>query len=374
MNKETRKKKARVTWAYSVLMAFSLLAVAHPTTADPAVMRNRRATPASRSTVKPVQSVAATVETSPVPNAEDAADDSAIWIDPIDASRSAIIGTDKQGGIAVYDLAGKQIQYLPDGKMNNVDIRAGFPLGGESVALVAASNRSDDTIALYRMNPFTRMLEDVAARRVKTVMAYGCCMYRSAKTGKFYYFVNDKFGQVEQWELFDNGERKVDARRVRSLKLASQVEGCVADDDLGYFYIGEENVGIWKYRAEPNGGGRRTLVDRTGPRGRLAADVEGLTIAYGKNGKGYLIASSQGDNSYVIYRREGRNRYVKTFQIIAGNGIDEVSNTDGIDVTTANLGPAFPRGVFIAQDGLNDGFNQNFKLVPWHLITGENLP
>lgn len=372
MKKETGKKIARVISIYSILIALSLLTVAQPTT-NPATSNNRRA-PASRSTVKPVHSVAATVETHPVPNAEDAADDSAIWIDQADASRSAIIGTDKQGGIAVYDLAGNQIQYLPDGKMNNVDIRAGFPLGGQSVALVAASNRSDDTIALYRMNPSTRMLEDVAARRVKTLMAYGCCMYRSAKTGKFYYFVNDKFGNVEQWELFDNGEDKVDTKRVRTLKLATQVEGCVADDDLGYFYIGEENVGIWKYRAEPNGGRRRTLVDSTGPRGHLAADVEGLTIAYGKNGKGYLIASSQGDNSYIIYRREGRNRYVKTFRIIADNGIDEVGNPDGIDVTTASLGPAFPRGVFIAQDGLNEGHNQNFKLVPWHLITGETLP
>jgi 3-phytase len=132
--------------------------------------------------VSPIHSVAATVETHPVPSAEDAADDPALWIDPTDASRSTIIGTDKLGGIAVYDLAGNQIQYLTDGKMNNVDIRTSFPLGGQSVALVAASNRSDDTIALYRMNPSTRMLEDVAARRVKTVTAYGCCMYRSAKT------------------------------------------------------------------------------------------------------------------------------------------------------------------------------------------------
>jgi 3-phytase len=115
-------------------------------------------------------------------------------------------------------------------------------------------------------------------------------------------------------------------------------------------------------------------VDRTGPQGHLAADVEGLTIAYGKNGKGYLIASSQGENAFVLYRREGRNRYVKAFRIIADNGIDEVGKTDGIDVTTANLSPALPFGVFIAQDGFNEGYNQNFKLVPWHLVTGEGRP
>ncbi|MBK8315004.1 MAG: phytase [Acidobacteria bacterium] len=37
-------------------------------------------------------------------------------------------------------------------------------------------------------------------------------------------------------------------------------------------------------------------------------------------------------------------------------------------MTTANLGPAFPYGLFVAQDGFNDKGNQNFKLVPLQLI------
>ena len=70
----------------------------------------------------PVESVGATVETEPVPSGGDAADDPAIWVHPSDPAESTIIGTDKQGGLVVYDLAGKQLQYLPDGKMDNVDL------------------------------------------------------------------------------------------------------------------------------------------------------------------------------------------------------------------------------------------------------------
>ncbi|PYU87617.1 MAG: hypothetical protein DMG08_27670, partial [Acidobacteria bacterium] len=77
---------------------------------------------------------------------------------------------------------------------------------------------------------------------------------------------------------------------------------------------------------------------------------------------------SQGNSTYVVYRREQSNQYVKTFRIAGGNGIDGTSDTDGIDVTTAHLGPAFPHGVFVAQDGHNDNGNQNFKLVPWQSI------
>lgn len=313
--------------------------------------------------------VSATIETAPVPSGGDAADDPAIWVNPKDPSQSTIIGTNKQGGLGVYALDGKQLQYLSDGLMNNVDLRTGFSLGGQEVALVAAGNRADNSIAIYRVNASTRMLENVAARKIVTLPAYGSCLYRSRKSGKLYYFVASKSGEAEQWELSDNGGGKVDAKSVRRFKVGTQLEGCVADDELGHLYIGEEAVGIWKYGAEPDSGENRVQVDRAGAGGHLVADVEGLTIAYGKDGTGYLIASSQGNNSYVVYRREQNNAYVKTFSITANNGIDGVEDTDGIDVSMANLGPAFPQGVFVAQDGLNDKGNQNFKLVPLQFIT-----
>jgi len=319
----------------------------------------------------PVDSVSATVETEPVRSGGDAADDPAIWVHPSNPAESTIIGTDKQGGLVVYDLAGKQLQYLSDGKMDNVDLRPGFPLGGQQVALVTAGNRQDNSIAIYRVNPQTRTLENVAARKITTLPIYGSCMYRSAKTGKFYYFANSKSGAVEQWELTDNGSGKVEAKKVRNFKLGSVTEGCVADDELGHFYISEETVAIWKYGAEPDAGEARTAVDKAGA-GRLVADIEGLAIAYAKDGTGYLIASSQGNNSFVIYRREGQNEYVKTFRVVPGNNLDAVEETDGIEVATANLGPAFPHGVFIAQDGINDRGNQNFKLVPWQAIMSKS--
>ncbi|HET9223437.1 MAG TPA: phytase, partial [Roseiflexaceae bacterium] len=344
----------------ALMFSISLIACGAPDTAAPS--------PPS-APVRPAAPlpVAATVETAQVPNDGDAADDPAIWVHPGNPALSTVIGTDKKGWLAVYSLDGTQIQYLPDGKMNNVDIRAGFQLGGQSIALVAASNRNN-SIALYRVNPSTRRLENVAARAITTGAGYGACMYHSATTGKFYYFVNSEQGEVEQWELFATSAAKVDATKVRAFDVGSQTEGCVADDQLGYFYIGEEAKGIWKYGAEPSAGEARTQVDTTGSGGHLAADVEGLTIYDAGGGRGYLIASSQGDNTFVLYRREGANAYVTTFEIVAAGHVDGVSQTDGIDVTSANLGPAFPQGMFIAQDGKNDECNQNFKFVRWQSI------
>jgi hypothetical protein len=59
---------------------------------------------------------------------------------------------------------------------------------------------------------------------------------------------------------------------------------------------------------------------------------------------------------------------------VDGNGIDGTSDTDGIDVTRAALGEAFPKGLFVAHDGQNDVGHQNFKLVPWQAIAGAFAP
>lgn len=338
----------------AILLALTLLALA-----------GCAGRPASQPAV-PV--VAPAIETEPLPHAGDAADDPAIWVNDRDPAQSAIVGTDKLGGLAVYDLSGRQLQYLPDGQMNNVDLRPGFPLGGQPVVLVTAGNRTNNSIAIYRLDPATRQLASVAARTIATLEAYGSCMYHSAATGAFYYFVNSKAGAVEQWQLFDDGAGRVDARKLRSFEVGSQTEGCVADDELARFYIGEEQVGIWRYGAEPGDGAPRVQVDRTGAGGHLTSNVEGLALASGADGTGYLVASSQGSSSYALYRRAGDNAYVASFAIGAANGVDGVSETDGLDATAANLGPVFPHGLLVVQDGSNDGANQNFKLVPWQAL------
>ena len=313
-----------------------------------------------------LRQVSASVETQPVTHSGDAADDPAIWIHPSDPALSTIIGTDKQGGLEVYNLSGTRLQTLAHGDMNNVDIRSGFVLGGQSVDLVTAGNRSNSTLAIYRVDPVSRLLVSVNARTISTGSIYGSCMYRSPITGKYYFFQNNQSGVVKQWELLATVDAKVDAVQVRSFDVGTQTEGCVADDETASFYIGEEERGIWKYGAEPAAGTARLLVDSVGS-GKLTGQVEGLTIAYGPNGTGYLMASSQGDSRFVIYDRQ-TGAYVRKFSIVSGPSIDGTTDTDGIDVSTANLGGAFPGGVFVAQDGSNSGGNQNFKLVPLNLI------
>lgn len=318
--------------------------------------------------------VSASMETEPVKSFGDAADDPAIWVHPDKPELSVIIGSQKKRGINVYSLTGELIQSRADGRINNVDLRYGFELDGRKVDVVTASNRSTDGISVYIIDKETRTLVDVADGIIDTGMSdpYGQCMYRSAASGKYYVYINDTDGLVRQWELLDSGNGKIGATPVREFNAGSQTEGCVADDETGDLYVGEENVGIWKYSAEPDGGDARTLVDSTDDAGNLTADVEGLAIYYGKDGGGYLVASNQGADSYALYERGGDNAFIGIFHVVADDatGIDGISETDGLDVNSAYLGPDYPEGVFVAQDGRNisPAERQNFKLVPWHRI------
>ncbi len=311
-------------------------------------------------------SVAATVETAPSPGD---ADDPAIWVHPRDPAKSLIIGTDKDSGLGVYTLDGAQVQFVAQGEPNNVDLRDGFRSAGREVSLVVAADDENRRLWVYEVDAGAGRLVDVAARPITTeIEAHGLCLYRSSASGRFYAFPNDQDGRTEQWELYDAGSGRVDARRVRGpWDVGGSVEGCVADDERGLLYIGEEERGIWKYDAEPDAPtDARRLVDSTGPSGHLEADVEGLAIRYGPGEGGLLIASSQGDSSFVVYSRSGNNAFLGKLRVRNG-GIDGCDETDGIDVEARPLGPDFPAGLFVCHDGSDHDEGRkttNFKLVP----------
>jgi 3-phytase len=322
----------------------------------------------------PLPTVTALVETVPVASYGDAADDPAIWAHPTDPAKSLIVATDKKAGMAVYDMQGKLLQFRADGKMNNTDLRNGFALGGKQVTLVTASDRTHKSVAIYRLDPDRRELVDVADGVQDTGMAdpYGLCMYRSAKTAKTYVFVNTGDGLMRQWELLDAGNGRVRIAQVREFHLASQAEGCVADDESGVLYVGEEDVALWRMSAEPDGGDAMTAVDRVADNKAIKDDLEGVGIYDLGGGRGYIVVSSQGNNSYAVYRRDGDRAYLGSFAVVAdgARGIDGISETDGLEVTSRNLGPGFKHGAMIAQDGRNvlPVENQNYKYVPWESI------
>jgi 3-phytase len=324
-------------------------------------------------TLQGVPAVYATAETPAVKAGlgDDAADDPAIWINPVDSTKSAIIGTVKHYGLEVYDLQAQLLHSYKTGNPNNVDVRLGFPLAnGEKIDLAACSDRSANEVLVFKINPADASLSLISGGRIKSKMGevYGICLYKNGHTDQFYVFLNGKDGTVEQYELLPFGENEVSAKLVRTLKLASQPEGMVADDYYGVVYFGEEDKGIWRANAAPDSSPIPTLLQKSGmDNPNIAYDIEGLALYMISDSTGYLLASSQGNNSYAVFGRQDGNSYLGSF-IIGDGTIDGTYDTDGIEATAANLGGTFSQGIFVAQDGANldaagKAQAQNFKLV-----------
>lgn len=306
----------------------------------------------------------------PVSSGMDAADDPAIWVNPIDPGRSLILGADKGAGLGVYDLDGRLLQFLSDGRINNVDVRPGFTEYPTLAHLAVASDRTRTALAIYAIDGETRYVSRVEARTIPAGFndVYGLCMYRSPHSGEVYAFATSDDGQFNQWRLFPRGPDKVDAELVRHVKIGTMTEACVVDDENGYLYVAEERVGVWRYGAEPGAGEQRVAVVAIEAGGPLTADLEGLAIYKSDKTDGYLVVTSQGSDNYSVYERLPPHAYRGTFRIRANarDGIDGTSQTDGIDITNLPL-PGYPRGLLVAQDGRYDQ-SQDFKYVSWEEI------
>ena len=316
-------------------------------------------TPPPAATPAPGRQVAAVAETDPVDTAADAAADPAIWRNRRDPAASLVIGTDKKAGIHVYDLSGRRLSFTPAARLNNVDLRE---VRGRVIA--AASDRADIAqahVALFTLDTVAKKLVPMGRYPVGAGEAYGMCLWTRAADKALFGFVVMKDGRIDQVSIDLRGATPA-VRTVRSMKVGTQAEGCVVDDRTGLLYVAEEDVGLWRFAADPAAPVAGTAIAKVDG-ATLVADAEGLALAPSGRSGGYLVASSQGDNAYTLYALPGVT-YAGRFRI-GGGAIDGTSETDGIELILGNFGPRFPGGLMVAQDGDNAPDTQNFKYVSW---------
>ncbi|MFF3323414.1 phytase [Streptomyces sp. NPDC002889] len=348
------------------------------------------------------------------------ADDPAIWRNAADPGRSLVIATAKEGGLRVYDLDARPLQAVPapppaatgdaPGRFNNVDLVHGLRLPSGRADLAVTTDRGHDRLRVYRIDrarpggPLTDITDPVAPAVFSANQdeindqrtAYGLATWTDPATGRSYALVSrrERTG-IALLELTATAGGKVTYRKIRTLDLPSsfrlpggtswtpcaepgelpQVEGMVVDPANGMLYAGQEDVGIWRMRADLTSAPE--LIDKVREYGvpatydeptdecvpgadpgyggrRLSADVEGLTLLTEPDGDGYVLASSQGDNTFAAYDREvaDDNEYEAGFRVTAASAsLDGSEECDGAAVLNASLGRKYPNGLLVVQDG-----------------------
>ena len=308
----------------------------------------------------PLQHVPADAETTPMANAGDLADDPALWVHPGNPALSLILGTNKEEGLFVYDLAGREHEHLTVGRVNNVDVRGD---------LAVASNDQVNGLSWIRITATEQgaVIRHIGDTKVQTNAPYGACL--GIQEERPVAGVTYPDGTVELWRATDRGDR-ITAELARTEKFASQVEGCVFDDTEQRLFIGEEDHGVWSLDlADP--ASRPREVDTIAAGKGLVEDVEGISLYTLDDGTGYLVVSAQGADRFILYERQPPHRVVGAIRIASSRDglVDGVSHTDGLEASSVPL-PQYPRGLLIVQDDANPWIekDQNFKLVDWRSV------
>jgi 3-phytase len=284
-------------------------------------------------------------------------DDPAIWINPNDATKSLIIGTDKDtdGGLYAFDLEGKIIAKSEVLKRpNNVDIAYGFVLDGKKVGIAVTTERESNTIRVFSL-PDLKPIDNGGIAVFDGELQrdpMGIALYTRASDNAIFAIVGRKNGPsgtyLWQYQLADGGNGKVGATVVRKFGQYSskkEIEAIAVDNELGVVYYCDEQFGIRKYKADP------ALNDNT----ELAlfgqkdfkADNEGIAIYKTTATTGYILVSNQQENTFMVYPREGDNGDSNKYSLLAEIPTSTIE-CDGADVTSLNLGGQFQKGMFVA--------------------------
>ena len=305
---------------------------------------------------------------------EDAADDPAIWVGerPVvvmgTTSPGFVAGTDKKAGLYIYGFDGAVLQFMPEGLLNNVDA-VDLDVSGRSQVVLGASDRTPgkEGVSLYLFDPAGTGQNGVrpwGAIRTDVVEPYGFCFAR--RGDEVHAVLVGHEGEMRQFVLSAEAAGQPVSREVRRFDIGTISEGCAADEATNALYLAEENVGIWRYGLDPASGDARTLIQGI-EIDKLVADAEGLTILIDGDAR-YLIGSSQGDSAFPVWRIDGAAPEYKGRFVVEDGVVDGVTGTDGLAAMGGRVSEAFPEGLVVVQDDVNDVGTQNFKYIDWRVI------
>lgn len=320
-------------------------------------------------------------------------DDPAIWINPSDVSQSLIIGTDKDtdGALYVFNLEGKIIEEKTVRNLkrpNNVDVEYGLILNGTPTDITVTAERETNKIRVFSLPDMKAIdnggIDAFAEEELRAPM--GVSLYKRPTDGTIFVIVSRKEGPLEnylwQYLLKDDGNGNVIAEKVREFGNYSghkEIEAIAVDDQLGYIYYSDEQVGVRKYYADPDNpdADKELGIIYTGD---YWEDNEGISIYTTGDETGYILVSDQAANRFRIYSREGTPAIIdpedpednepakphlhKLIKIVNVS----TNNSDGSEATNVNLGPNFPNGMFVAMSD-----DKTFQIYDWNDVIGKNV-
>ncbi|MEU2199720.1 phytase [Isoptericola sp. NPDC019482] len=324
-----------------------------------------------------VATVTTDVETPPLYDDEAggsaSGDDPAIWVHPGGSRDSLVLATAKEGGLRVYDTAGRELQSLAAdpapradgvvGRFNNIDIAYGLRVGGETVDVAVVSDRYNDQLRFFAVDPggaaADAPLTEITAAEQDFLFqpdragvdsehtAYGLAVWQPRDGEAYAVVTQEGTTRVATARIAPTADGTVGYADVDHLDLPAsfdlsdgttwtpceepgvgpQLEGLSVDQRTGTLYAAQEDVGLWRLPL-PLGTGEPRLVDTVtdfgvedayDPGTEECAPADGSSqeeaVAANPFGGDLLTADAEGVD---VYHGPGRTGYV----IVSSQGDD----------------------------------------------------
>lgn len=289
-------------------------------------------------------------------------DDPAIWVNPTDASKSLVIGTDKNvdGALYVFDLEGKivadkVIRGLQ--RPNNVDLVQGWVDGNDTLDIAVTGERLTHNLRIFSIPDMKAvdgggipMFEGETEPLYRDLM--GVSLYKRPSDNAVFVIMGRKSGPTDgtylwQYRLGMDESGNATATLVRKFGKYSgqnEIESIAVDHELGYIYYSDEGVGIRKYYADPAMGNEElALFGTTG----FKEDNEGISIYDNGNGKGFVLVSDQQANAFHIFPREGTEANKHQHDLLKVVYVS-TNESDGSEISNVNFNSTYSKGIFVA--------------------------
>ena len=301
----------------------------------------------------------------------DNADDCAIWANRSNPQRSLIFGTNHAdgagGALMVYDLSGKVRQTIGGiESAGSVDVEYNISIGGRASDLLVLAEQRRQRLRIMRVWPdgsgveenseipvFEKQMGDFAE-------PVGLALYRRPSDGSVFAIVGRKKGPRKgylwQYRLFTDDKARVRGEKIREFgDSAGNIRAVAVDDEAGFVYYADADDSIRKWHADPDHPAAAKEVARFGIDG-FRGSRAGIAIYAAANGEGYIVCTDQTGSAseFRIYDRKDPSKLLK---VISGGG----DTGAWLDVSNANLGKDFARGMMVAMNGAA----RNYLVFRW---------
>jgi 3-phytase len=248
-------------------------------------------------------------------------------------------------------------------RVNNIDIAYGLSTSKGKIDIAVATERGKNTIRVVSL-PTIDFIDNGGIpvfEGEKERSPMGIALYKNPNTQLIYAIVGRKSGPSEgylyQYLLKENNGVIIGelVRKFGKYSGKKEIESIAVDDELGYIYYSDEQVGIRKYYADPSKGNEELALFG---QNEFKEDNEGISIYKFNDGTGYILVSDQSANKFNIYPREGLKDNPNTHPRITSIDVS-TDQSDGSDVTSTSL-PGFKGGIFVAMST-----NKTFQYYRW---------